>query len=90
MSESGALDQGRPLWERVMVNAHQLYCPGCRRFRKQMRSLAAALSRLRSGREASDKLPGLFLPPEDRERIKAVMRGASRRNGPGLPRAPSD
>ena len=89
ISESESLDGDRPLWERLTVNAHQLCCPACRRFRRQTRSLGAALSRLRARREARDKLPGLFLSPDVRERIKAVLRDASDPGGPGLPGAPS-
>src|SRR5260370_40826972 len=76
MSESDALDRDRSLWERVTVNAHQLYCPGCRQFRKQTRWLGALLSRFRARREAGDKIPGLFLSTHVRERIKAALRSA--------------
>jgi hypothetical protein len=89
MSESMSIDQGHPLWERLTVNAHQLCCPGCRRFRRQTRSLGAALARLRARRQAGDKLPGLFLPPDMRERIKAALRRARDPDGPGPPGAPS-
>jgi hypothetical protein len=84
-----SLDQDRPLWERLTVNAHQLCCLGCRRFRRQTRSLASALRRVRARRESGDKLPGLLLPPDVRERIKAALRHARDPGGPGLPRAPS-
>jgi hypothetical protein len=89
LSESVSLDLDRPLWERLTVNAHQLSCPGCRRFRRQTRSLGVVLGRLRARRESGDKLPGLCLPPDVRERIKAVLRSAGGPGGPGLPRAPS-
>jgi hypothetical protein len=89
ISESGSLDRDRPLWELLTVNAHQLYCPGCRRFRRQTRALGAVLGRLRARRESGDKLPGLFLPPDVRERIKAALRNAGDPGGPGLPGAPS-
>jgi hypothetical protein len=84
-----SLDQDRPLWELLTVNAHQRYCPGCRRFRRQMRSLGGALGRARARRESGDKLPGLFLPPDVRERIKAALRSAGDPDGPGLPGVPS-
>lgn len=89
-SESESLDRDPPPWERMTAGAHQLYCPGCRRFRRQMRTLSAALRQLRSGREASGKLAGLFLPPDARERIRAVLKAANDRGGPSLPGAPSD
>jgi hypothetical protein len=89
MSESDARDRDRPLWENLTVNAHQLCCPGCRRFRKPTRSLGAALSRLRARGESSDRLPGLFLPPDVRERIKAELRSASDPGGPDPRREPS-
>jgi hypothetical protein len=84
-----SLDQDRPLWEFLTVNAHQLCCPGCRRFRRHARSLGAALGRVRARRESGDKLPGLSLPPDVRERIKAALRSAGEPNGQGLPGAPS-
>jgi hypothetical protein len=88
-SESGELDAARSFWERTAVNAHQLGCPGCRRFRAHVRSLAAALFLLRVQREAREKLPGLFLPPDVRERIKAALRRARCESVPGLPMANS-
>jgi hypothetical protein len=86
-SESEAHDRTRSFWERLTVNAHQLYCPPCRRFRRQTRALSEALRRLRVRGEASDRLPGLFLPPEVRKRINAALRkadglGASPGSGP--------
>jgi hypothetical protein len=88
-SESGELDAPRSFWESTAVNAHQLYCPGCRRFRAQMRSLAAALLLLRAQREAREKLPGLFLPADVRERIKAALRRARFESAPGNQNATS-
>jgi hypothetical protein len=91
MSESDALDRDRSLWELLTVSAHQLSCPGCRRFRTQTRALGAALFQLRARCESSEKLPGLFLAPDVRERIKAALSsvGGPDPAGPVLPRAPS-
>jgi hypothetical protein len=85
-SESEALDRERSGWECLMVNAHQLACPACRRFRKQVRFLGAALGSIRACREGGDRLPGLFLSPEARERIRTALRGANDPGEPGLPR----
>jgi hypothetical protein len=65
-----------------MVNSHQLSCPACRRFRRQIHSLDAALARIRVRREAGKRLPGLRLLPDVRRRIKAALRKA---NDPGTP-----
>jgi hypothetical protein len=89
-SESEAHDRTRSCWERITVNAHQLYCPPCRRFRRQTRSLCEALRQLRARGEASHKLPGLFLSPEVRERINAALRKADGQGVPGLANTPSD
>ncbi len=89
-SESESLDWDRSKVERLMVNAHQLSCPACRRFRRQVRSLDAVLARIRARREAGDRLPGLFLPPDARERIKTALRAANEPGGPAHPGAPTD
>jgi hypothetical protein len=90
LSESESLDRDRSEFELLMVNAHHLTCPACRRFRRHVRLLEAALVRIRARREASDKLPGLFLPPDVREQIKTLLRGANDPGGPALPRTPID
>ena len=90
LSESESLDRDRSGLERLMVNAHQLACPACRRFRRQVRLLDAALARIRARREAGDRLPGLFLPPDARERIKTALRAANDPGGPVHPGAPTD
>jgi hypothetical protein len=89
-SESEGLDRPRSFWERITVNAHQLYCPSCRRFRRQTRSLREVLRRLRVRGEASVRLPGLFLPREARERIIAALRIADSRGAAGVAGAHSD
>ena len=88
LSESESLDRNRSELEHLMVNAHRLACPACRRFRRQVRSLAAALARIRARREAGDRLPGLFLPPDARERIKTALRAAIEPGGPDEPGGP--
>lgn len=90
LSESESLDRDRSVLELLMVNAHQLACPACRRFRKQLRSLHAALERIRARREAGDRFPALFLPPDARERIKIALRAANEPIGPGRPGLPTD
>jgi predicted anti-sigma-YlaC factor YlaD len=90
LSESESLDRDRSELELLMINAHRLACPACRRFRRQVRSLDAALARIRARREAGDKLSGLFLPPDARRRIKAALRRANDPGGPALPGAPTD
>jgi hypothetical protein len=90
LSESEALERKRSEWECLMVNAHQVWCPACRRFRRQVRFLGAALGRIRAGREAGERLPGLFLPPDVRERIKTALWRASDSGGPALPGTPTD
>ena len=88
--ESESLDRRLSRWERLMINAHQLSCPGCRRFRRQVRSLKATLDQIRARREAGERLAGLFLPPDVRRRIKAALRGANDPGGPALPGAPTE
>jgi hypothetical protein len=41
-------------------------------------------------REAGDRLSGLFLPPDARERVKAAFLAAYDRGGPVNSRAPTD
>jgi hypothetical protein len=90
LSESEALERKRSGWECLMVNAHQVSCPACRRFRRQVRFLGAELGRIRAGREAGERLPDLFLPPDVRERIKTSLRRPGNPGGPALPRTPTD
>ncbi|WP_422931810.1 hypothetical protein [Singulisphaera sp. PoT] len=75
-SEAGSLDGPRPLWETWSVNAHQLYCPGCRRFRKQSRSLTRALRLLRSRGEGGEKLAAFSLPADIRHRLEVALKDA--------------
>ena len=89
-SESELLDREHSVWECLMVNAHQLCCPACRRFRRQVRFLRAALGWIRARREAGERLPGLFLPPDDRKRIKTALRGANDPGGPARPGTGTD
>jgi predicted anti-sigma-YlaC factor YlaD len=90
LSESESLDWYRSKLELLMVNLHLLGCPACRRFRRQVRSLDGALVRIRARREAGDRLPGLFLPPDVRERINTALRAANDPGGPVHPKAPTD
>jgi hypothetical protein len=80
LSESDSLDRRLSGWERLMLNAHQLSCPGCRRFRRQIRMLHAALARIRTRGEVGGRLPGLCLSPDARRRIKAALRKANDQN----------
>jgi hypothetical protein len=90
LSESDSLDRPLSRWVRLMVNAHQLSCPACRRFRGQIRSLDAALARIRAQRAAESRLSGLFLSPAVRRRIKAAVRRANDPDNPALPGIPAD
>jgi hypothetical protein len=90
LSESDSLDRRLSAWERLMVSAHQFSCPGCRRFRRQVRSLGVALALIRARREADDRLAGLFLPPDVRRRIKAALRSANDPGSPAVPEVPTD
>jgi hypothetical protein len=90
LSESDSLDRRLSRWVRLMVNAHQLSCPACRRFRRQIHSLDAALARIGARREAGDRLSGLHLPPDVRRRIKAALRKANDPGTPTLPGIPAD
>ena len=90
LSESDSLDRRQSRWERLMVNAHQLSCPACRRFRRQIRSLDAALAGNRARHEAGGQLSGLFLPPAARRRIKAALRRANDPDNPALLGMPAD
>jgi hypothetical protein len=90
LSESDSLDRRLSRWVRLMVSAHQLSCPACRRFRRQIRRLDAALARIRARREAGGRLSGLFLPPAARRRIKAALRRANDPDHPALPGIPAD
>jgi predicted anti-sigma-YlaC factor YlaD len=90
LSESDSLDRRLSRWERLMVNAHQLSCPACRRFRRQIRSLDAALARIRARHEAEGRLSGLCLPPDARKSIKAALRRANEPGALAFPGAPTD
>jgi hypothetical protein len=72
---SHSLDQPPGLLDRVIFAVHLLHCPACRRSRRQISLLVAALRRS-SGKHAGDPteaIPGL--PTEVRERIKRALRG---------------
>jgi predicted anti-sigma-YlaC factor YlaD len=89
-SESESLDRERSAAESLMVNAHQIACPSCRRFRRQVRLLEAALARIRERGEVGDRLPGLFFPPDVRERIKTELRAAKEPTDSVYPGSPTD
>jgi hypothetical protein len=52
--------------------------------------LGALLERLKARPETGDRLPGLFLPLDDRERIKTALRKANDPSGLVPPRGPRD
>ena len=75
---SESLDRELPLRLRIAIRVHQLSCSGCRRYRRQIEALRAALARrLRNGAGLpSEEAAGLS--PEARQRIKTVLRDAPR------------
>jgi predicted anti-sigma-YlaC factor YlaD len=73
---SRRLDEPLGLAERLAVHGHLLSCRHCRRFRRQLRFLGAALSH-----HAHDTSRDDTLSPEARTRIAGVLREASQEPG---------
>jgi predicted anti-sigma-YlaC factor YlaD len=71
-SESLDHDIGRP--ERAALRAHLVYCPGCRRYARQITLLRTALRRFADRLESDHCLPGPALPDDVRERIKQSLK----------------
>jgi Putative zinc-finger len=68
---SESLDRTLPAHDRLAVRLHILACVSCRHYRRQLRALRKATTRLA---EAVDP-PGSSLPSDVRERIKRTLRG---------------
>jgi hypothetical protein len=72
---SESLDRDLTALERFALGTHTLYCAGCRRYRRQVALLRAAMRRLAGSLDdPSFELPGPDLPPEARERIESALR----------------
>jgi predicted anti-sigma-YlaC factor YlaD len=71
---SRSLDRPPGRVDRVIFAIHLLHCPACRRSRRQISLLVAALRRSsrRHAGDSTEAIPGL--PPEVRERIKRALR----------------
>jgi hypothetical protein len=82
---SRELDEPLGLAERLAVRGHTLVCRSCRRFRRQLQFLRAALNRRDAAPEENG--PGHdALSPEARARIERALMQASRdHDGPGEP-----
>jgi hypothetical protein len=82
---SRELDEPLGLAERLAVRSHTLVCGSCRRFRRQVQFLRAAL--IRRDAAALEDGPGPdTLSPEARVRIKRALLQASRdHDGPDEP-----
>lgn len=68
---SRALDARMPFGLRAGLGYHTLVCRSCRRYRRQLRVIDAAAEVILSTRTRGG--PGVTLPPESRERLKAVV-----------------
>jgi hypothetical protein len=80
---SRSLD-GRPdRAEWFAMRLHLFCCPGCRRFDRQMKFLRQVMARLKERLSGADAPPGLTLPPDARERIRAALEEVS--NPPSSP-----
>jgi hypothetical protein len=71
---SEALDRDLGLMERIALRSHVLYCKACRRYRRQLGHLRAAMRELAGGPEAAAPSAAPRLPDDVRERIKRVLR----------------
>ncbi len=73
---SDSLDHELSPGERLVVRLHLIYCTPCRRYRRQIMQLRAALARLASGRlpEQNESAPETKLPDHVREQIKRRLR----------------
>ncbi len=82
---SRELDEPLGLAERLAVRSHTLVCRSCRRFRRQLLFLRAAL--IRGDVASLENGPGRdALSPEARARIERALMEASRdHDGPGEP-----
>ncbi len=73
----------RPEWHlRAAVRLHQLTCRSCRRFRRQLELLKAALARRAAGAEPPAAEPAATLSAEARMRIRQSL---SEADGPSRP-----
>ncbi len=81
---SDSLDRPLGRWELVTVRLHELVCPACRRFHRQLQVLRAILvrKRARDVEAAEDSRPGL--PADARLRIQRALQAALQ-NGDALP-----
>jgi hypothetical protein len=68
---SESMDRPLTLFERLVIAAHMLHCPACRRARHQITVMIDGL-RKAAGLSGFGRLPGL--PAEARERIKRALR----------------
>jgi predicted anti-sigma-YlaC factor YlaD len=59
---------------RVAFRIHLLYCTACRRYRRHLRILRAALRRLGEDFTGMRPLPGSALPADARARMAAFLR----------------
>ena len=70
---SRSMDQRLLFRQRVAVKLHLLYCRACRRYRRHLLVLRAAMSRARDRPAASDDAAATGLSPEARERIRKAL-----------------
>jgi hypothetical protein len=71
---STAMDHDLPRSHRVAVSFHCLYCKACRRYRRQIRFMRAALWALVSDAPLARILPDVSLSPEARDRLRRSIR----------------
>lgn len=74
---SESFDRRLPWRLRAAIGVHQLSCRGCRRYRRQIEALRAALSRRLHESGDVPSIESAGLPPEVRERMRQAIRDAS-------------
>ncbi len=75
-----SFDRELPRTERLAVHLHLLYCKACRRFRRQLQTLKAAMARLSSDPSCARLAEVPELTPDARERIKHALREGDARS----------
>jgi hypothetical protein len=71
-----SFDRELPFAERLAVKSHLLYCKACRRFRRHLQRLRAAMAQLSSDVSHAELAIVPRLTPEAHERITRALRDA--------------
>jgi hypothetical protein len=72
---SEALDSSLPLFKRIGLRMHNLFCKACSLYEKQMLFLRSAIRQyLRRAEKEEDLLPPVSLTPDARDRLKKALK----------------